>query len=91
MFPSLLAPDCYGHQINHVVYDYFGQPSTLILLKYADTATKLITWLQSKTFVLGLIRAIQECNISSQMLAVIHAVLTRWTAHYLAFKQLLEL
>ena len=60
--PSLLAPDCYGHQINRVVYDYFATPSTSILLGYADTATELITWLRSKTFVLGLIRAIQERN-----------------------------
>jgi hypothetical protein len=44
-FPSLLGPDCYTHQINRVVYDYFAQPSTSILLGYADTATELITWL----------------------------------------------
>ncbi|KAF8226016.1 hypothetical protein L208DRAFT_1224651, partial [Tricholoma matsutake] len=90
-FPSLLRPDCHAHQINHVVYDYFVQPSTSILLGYVDTMTELITWLQSKTFVLGLIRVIQECNISAKMLAVIHAVLTQWTTHYLAFKWLLEL
>jgi hypothetical protein len=90
-FPSILGPDCYAHQINRVVYDYFAQPSTSILLGYADTATELITWLRSKTFVLGLIRAIQERNVSAKMLAVIRAVLTRWTAHYLAFKRLLEL
>lgn len=89
--PSLLAPDCYRHQINHMVCDYFATPSTSILLGYTNTATELITWLQSKTFVLGLICAIQERNVSSKMLAVIHAVLTRWTVHYLAFKQLLEL
>lgn len=90
-FPSLLGPDCYAHQINRVVYDYFAQPSTSILLGYADTATELITWLRSKTFVLGLIRAIQARNVSSKLLAIIRAVLTRWTAHYLAFKRLLEL
>jgi len=74
-----------------MVYDYFAQPSTLILLGYVDTVTELITWLQSKTFFLGLIHAIQAHNVSLKLLAIIHAVLTCWTAHYLAFKWLLEL
>lgn len=44
-FPSLLRPECYAHQINCMVYNYFAQPSTSILLGYTETATELIMWL----------------------------------------------
>jgi hypothetical protein len=59
-------------------------------LKYSDKATKLITWLRSKTLVLAMIRKVRAAaNLSP--LAVIRAVLTRWTAHYMAYRRLLEL
>ncbi|KAJ7358553.1 hypothetical protein DFH08DRAFT_686886, partial [Mycena albidolilacea] len=58
-------------------------------LKYSKQATELITWLHSKTFVLALIRQIQVEN-GSNPLTIIRAVLTRWTAHYLAYCRLLE-
>ncbi|GLB41919.1 hypothetical protein LshimejAT787_1005190 [Lyophyllum shimeji] len=90
LFPELLLPDCYGHQINLIVGDYFGVPYTLLLLDKADDATELITWLRSKTYVLAQVRVIQEVN-HFQVLSVIQAVISRWTAHYLAFKRLLEL
>jgi uncharacterized membrane protein len=43
-------------------------------------ATELITWLRSKTRILHYLA-----------LAILRAVLTRWTAHYTAFRRLLEL
>lgn len=43
-------------------------------------ATQLITWLQSKTLVL-----------SHLLYAVLRAILTRWTAHYCAYRRLLQL
>jgi len=43
-------------------------------------ATQLITWLRSKTRVLA--------NLP---LTVLRAVITRWTAHYMAFRRLLQL
>nr|GAT59230.1 predicted protein [Mycena chlorophos] len=53
-------------------------------------ATDLITWLRSKTFVLALLRKVQQ-ETNSPLLAIIRAVLTRWTSHYLAFTRLLEI
>jgi hypothetical protein len=53
-------------------------------------ACELIGWLRSKTYVLAHLREVQIRN-GKIALAVIRAVLTRWTAHYLAFKRLLEL
>ena len=65
-------------QINLVVGDIFTSDSDL--LEYTDSAAEFITWLRSKTFVLGKLPY-----------AVLRAVLTRWTAHYNAYRRLLEL
>ena len=59
------------------------------LLETAETATVLITWLCSKTYILALIRAIQERKNEEKKLAIVCTVLTRWTAHYCAFQRLL--
>ena len=59
-------------------------------MDYADKATRLITWLRSKTLVLAMIRKVRaDANLTS--LSVIRAVLTRWTAHYMAYQRLLKL
>lgn len=50
------------------------------LLTYTEMATELIAWLRSKTRIL-----------SHLPLAVLRAILTRWTAHYTAFVRLLTL
>jgi hypothetical protein len=78
------------------VGNYFGCGDQLILI-YSGKATSLITWLRSKTQVLALIRDIQVAlnnanpGIAGQVLSVIRAVLTRWTAHYLSYQRLLAL
>lgn len=83
-------------QINLIVGNYFGCGDPLILI-FSAKATGLITWLRSKTQVLGLIRDIQVAlnnanpGSSRQVLSVIRAVLTRWTAHYLSYQRLLNL
>lgn len=59
-------------------------------LKHSKRATDLIAWLRSKTFVLALLREIQ-LDSGKSPLSVIRAVLTRWTAHYLAYCRLLDL
>lgn len=61
-----------------VVGDVFNSNSDL--LEYSDHATELITWLRSKTYILGKLPY-----------AVLRAVLTRWTAHYNAYRRLLDL
>jgi hypothetical protein len=55
-----------------------------------DIANELITWLQSKTLVIALLQKAQ-LDTRGTALAVIQAVLTRWTAHYQAYKHLLKL
>ncbi|KAH9079140.1 hypothetical protein EDB83DRAFT_2178078, partial [Lactarius deliciosus] len=71
-----------------IVGDYFKAES--IYVKHSKMASELISWLRSKTYVLACLRQIQT-QYRKPPLTVIRAVLTRWTAHYLAFKRLLEL
>ncbi|KAF9232801.1 ribonuclease H-like domain-containing protein [Melanogaster broomeanus] len=59
-------------------------------------AMELIMWLHSKTHILALMCDIQKAvsmanGSKTRILSVIRAVLTRWTAHYLAFRCLLDL
>jgi len=61
-----------------VVGDFFKSKSPL--LEYSAKATKLIAWLRSKSLIL-----------SKLPLSVLRAVLTRWTAHYIAYRRLLQL
>jgi hypothetical protein len=75
-------------QVNLVVGDYFR--SGIDVLDFTDLANALITWLRSKTLVLALLRNAQ-LETTGTALAIIRAVLTRWTAHYQAYKRLLEL
>ncbi|KAF9456718.1 hypothetical protein BDZ94DRAFT_1177124 [Collybia nuda] len=100
-YPWIIVLDCYAHQvgdiiiafsltlltpdqINLVVGDYFKSDAPV--LDYTDEATELITWLRSRTIVLGLIRQAQIDTVGpSHTKAVIRAVLTRWTSHYMAF------
>ncbi len=74
--------------MNLVVGDYFKVET--IYVKHSKMACDLIGWLRSKTYVLACLRDVQTRS-GKPPLTVIHAVLTRWTAHYLAFRRLLEL
>jgi hypothetical protein len=75
-------------QTNLVVGDFFKSGAEF--LQFTDKATELIGWLRGKTYVLALLREVQLTN-AQRVLAVIRAVLTRWTAHYLAYRRLLEI
>jgi hypothetical protein len=59
-------------QINLVVGDYFGIDS--FILEYTEKASELITWLRSKTIVLGLLNQ-NQCETNSRILTILHAML----------------
>ncbi|KAI5898768.1 uncharacterized protein SCHCODRAFT_02173469 [Schizophyllum commune H4-8] len=90
-FPGLVLPDCYAHQIQLVVGDYFDSDSDVAAS--STQAEELITWLRSKSLLLGLIRQFQldAKPPPPTVLTIIRACLTRWTSHYLAFSRLLQL
>ncbi|KAJ6587338.1 ribonuclease H-like domain-containing protein, partial [Mycena sp. CBHHK59/15] len=83
--PSIVVLDCYSHQINLIVGDYFK--ANTVYMVFVDKAVELISWLRSKTLVLALIREAQE-GLGERPSAIIRAVITRWTAHYQAFRRL---
>lgn len=74
-----------------MVGDYFKSKAEA--LEFTDEASDLITWLRSKTLVLGLLREVQAALPSGAggVKTVIRAVLTRWTMHYQAYQRLREL
>ena len=74
--------------MNLIVGDYFKTETTFV--QYSKMACDLISWLRSKTYVLAGLRDIQ-IQSGKMPLTAICAVITRWTAHYLAFRRLLEL
>lgn len=71
-----------------MVGDYFKANSNI--LTFTDSATTLITWLRGKTFLLALIRE-EQLKTSGVTLAVIHAVISRWTTHLRAYERILLL
>ncbi|KAG1741755.1 uncharacterized protein EDB91DRAFT_1081567 [Suillus paluster] len=81
-FLWFVAPDCFAHQINLVVGDYYKVPSTSQFLQYTKKATDLIAWLRSKTMVLAMLRDVQKA------LNLANPSQTQWV---LAFRCLLDL
>ncbi|THH14935.1 hypothetical protein EUX98_g9540 [Antrodiella citrinella] len=81
------ASDCWAHQINLVVGDYFKV--TTPILTYSEKATNLISWLRSRTIILALLRQIQ-IDSRRDVLTILRAVLTRWTSHLRAYQRLLD-
>jgi len=77
-----VATHNFANQVNLVVGNYFK--SNVNILKYTDKATQLITWLHSKTLMLAMLQKVQA-DANLMPLSVIRAVLTRWTAHYMAY------
>ncbi|CDO69496.1 hypothetical protein BN946_scf184785.g1 [Trametes cinnabarina] len=89
---SLVTPDCYAHQVERVVIDYFGVKTDIFI--WTKQADELIRWLRSRTYVLGLLNEIQlglPGASNHPPKTVILGALTRWTTMYLAYKRLLEL
>ncbi|TFK24427.1 hypothetical protein FA15DRAFT_592446 [Coprinopsis marcescibilis] len=70
-------------------------PHIIVLDCYAHQVScsdsSLITWLRSKTLLLGLICSAYAQHNNGKTKSILRAVLTRWTSHYLAFNRLLEL
>lgn len=73
-----------------MVGDYFKSKAEA--LEFTDEISDLIAWLRSKTLILALLRDVQMALLGGTGIkAVIRAVLTRWTMHYLAYRRLREL
>src|ERR1700733_471883 len=76
-------------QINLVVGNYLACET--LFLRISREASELISWLRGGTFVLALIRETQVSLLNKSPVSVLRIILTRWTAHFLAYCRLLEL
>ena len=76
-------------QINLVVGNYLACET--LFVRISREASELISWLCGRTFVLALIREIQASLLKKPAVSVLRIILTRWTAHLLAYCRLLEL
>ncbi|KAH8101722.1 ribonuclease H-like domain-containing protein [Cristinia sonorae] len=87
-YPWLIVLDCWAHQLNLVVGDYFKLK--LPWMEWVDAATEVIKWFNNHSYALGLLRS-QQLLATGKSLVLFLPVLTRWTSHYLAVQRLLAL
>ena len=59
--------------------------------EYSKLAEELITWIRSKTLFHAVLKSTHGAMTNTNGLAVLRAVLTRWTSHYLAYCRLDDL
>ncbi|KAI0719269.1 hypothetical protein C8T65DRAFT_569461, partial [Cerioporus squamosus] len=77
-----------------VIVDYFKAANTTNIFVYAKLADKVIKTLRSRTYLLALLRDIQEVELAgtkAQPKTIIKGVITRWTTNYGAYCRVLEL
>jgi hypothetical protein len=75
-------------QINLVVGNYLACEKLFVSI--SREASELISWLRGRTFVLASIRETQA-SLNKAAVSVLRIILTRWTAHFLAYRRLLDL
>ncbi|PCH43941.1 hypothetical protein WOLCODRAFT_39688, partial [Wolfiporia cocos MD-104 SS10] len=88
-FPWIITVDCWAHQINLVVGDYFKLKSTVS--HTMDDALEVAKWFNNHSRALGLLHDQQVTHYGGRALRLILPVITHWTAHYLTCTRLLEL
>ncbi|KAF5386718.1 hypothetical protein D9615_002122 [Tricholomella constricta] len=86
--PWIITLDCWCHQINLVVSDIFKVKG--VFIKCIEGAIEVIKWFNNHSRTLGMLKEVQRQKLL-KVLALILPALTRWTSHYLAICQLLDL
>lgn len=105
-YPWLIILDCYAHQVCHIsfhsphIFTIVAQINLVVgdlfkclkgdIVKFTKKATEFIDWLCGKTIILAYLHQLQN-EAGLAQLSVVHAVLTQWTLHYLAYQRLLKL
>ncbi|KAI4293644.1 hypothetical protein K525DRAFT_176946, partial [Schizophyllum commune Loenen D] len=93
--PYIIAPDCWGHQGQLMLGDYFKVSESAA--DTAEQATALISWINNHSKVRRIFDAAQaEVSRNKpggvvKVLAYLVANLTRWTTHVVAFIRLVDL
>jgi hypothetical protein len=78
---------CWAHQMNLIVGDFLKL--RIDCLQCVTQAVEVVKWFNNHSRALGLLRQEQVITYH-KVLALILPVITRWTAHYLSSRRLLE-
>jgi hypothetical protein len=87
LMPWLIVLVCWAHQINLIVGDYLSL--RIDFLACVPKALLLIKWMNNHSRALGIFRR-EQLQTFNKILALILPVITRWTAHYLSLRRLLD-
>jgi hypothetical protein len=87
LMPWLIIIVCWAHQINLIVGDYLGL--RVDFLACVPKALHVIKWINNHSRALGIFRR-EQLQTFNKILSLILPVITRWTAHYLSLRRLLE-
>ncbi|KAH7913714.1 ribonuclease H-like domain-containing protein [Hygrophoropsis aurantiaca] len=85
--PWIITIDCWAHQLNLVVGDYFKVK--LSFLETAEKAIMVIKWFNNHSRAHGIFHDEQMITYH-KFIALILPVITRWTCHFLSFRRLLR-
>ncbi|KAI9453922.1 hypothetical protein BJY52DRAFT_1123200 [Lactarius psammicola] len=86
--PWLIVIVCWAHQINLIVGDYLSL--RIDFLTCLPKALSVIKWMNNHSRALGIFRR-EQLQTYNKILALILPVITRWTAHYLSLRRLLDI
>jgi hypothetical protein len=87
LMPWLIIFVCWAHQINLIVGDYLSL--RIDFLTCVPKALLVIKWMNNHSRALGIFRR-EQLQTYNKVLALILPVITRWTAHFLSLRRLLE-
>lgn len=88
LMPWLIVLVCWAHQINLIVGDYLSLQ--IDFLTCLPKAFSVIKWMNNHSRALGLFHR-EQLQTYNKTLALILPVITRWTAHYLSLRRLLDI
>ncbi|KAI0771477.1 ribonuclease H-like domain-containing protein [Trametes elegans] len=88
-FPWIITVDCWAHQMNLLVGDYFKHMRHYA--GYMDQAEEIIKWFNNHTRALAMLAEEQRHRYDGRVLALLYPVVTRWSSHYLTCARLLEI
>ncbi|OJA09942.1 hypothetical protein AZE42_14003, partial [Rhizopogon vesiculosus] len=78
-YPWMLITDCWSHQINLILGDYYKANMDISAL--VDNANGVIKWFNNHSFALGLLNG-EQMSMSDKVLALILPIVTCWTSHF---------
>ncbi|KAI0362751.1 hypothetical protein OH77DRAFT_1379925, partial [Trametes cingulata] len=88
-FPWIITLDCWAHQINLLVGDFFkGRRGYAQVM---DQAEEIIKWFNNHSRALAMLRLEQQHQYSGRTVSLLYPVATRWSSRFMTCVRLLEI